>query len=49
VGDLERPSWQTSYRAYRLWRRQGDMNQVYRLLYQDLRDRGGISDQFNVH
>jgi hypothetical protein len=25
------------------------MDQVYRLLYQDLRDRGGISDQFNVH
>jgi transposase len=38
----EIPSWQTCYRAYRLWGRQGVMDQVYRLLYQDLCDRGGI-------
>ena len=40
-GHLERPSWQTCYRAYRHWRRQGIMERVYRLLFQDLRDRGG--------
>ena len=41
-GEQPRPSWQTCYRAYTLWKRQGLMEQVYRLLYQDLRDRGGI-------
>ena len=43
----DRPSWQTCYRAYRLWQRQGIMDQVYRLLYQDLRDRGGV-DLFHL-
>ncbi len=33
---------QTCYRAYSLWRRQGLMDQVYRLLYQDLRQRAGL-------
>lgn len=36
------PSWQTCYQAYRRWRSEGFMDQVYRLLCQDLRDRGGL-------
>jgi len=42
-----RPSWQTCYRAYRLWRRRGIMDQVYRFLFRDLRDRGG-TDLFQL-
>ena len=42
AGDQELPSWQTCHRAYRRWRRQGLMDRVYPLLYQDLRDRGGL-------
>ena len=42
ISSNEIPSWQTCYRAYRLWDRQGIMDQVYRLLFQDLRDREGI-------
>ena len=40
-GHPQFPSWQTCYRAYRLWQRRGLMDQIYRLLFQDLRDRGG--------
>ncbi len=36
------PSWQTCYRRYRRWQRSGLMDEIYRLLYQDLRDRAGI-------
>jgi transposase len=39
------PSYQTCYRRYLLWKRTGLLSQVYRLLYHDLRDRGG----FDVH
>jgi transposase len=35
-------SWQTCYRRYRLWKSSGLMEEIYRLLYQDLRDRAGI-------
>ena len=36
------PSWQTCYRRYRRWQRSGLLDEIYRLLYQDLRDRAGI-------
>lgn len=36
------PSWQTCYRRYRRWQRSGLMDEIYRLLYQDLRDRAGL-------
>lgn len=36
------PSWQTCYRAYRRWGQSGLMEQIYKLLYQDLRDRAGL-------
>jgi transposase len=36
------PSWQTCYRRYRNWQTAGLMDHIYRLLYQDLRDRAGI-------
>ena len=42
AGDQQLPSWQTCYRAYRRWGRQGLLDQAYRYLYQDLRDRGGL-------
>ena len=42
AGEQPLPSWQTCYRAYALWKRQGLMDQVYRLLYQDLRQRAGL-------
>lgn len=38
----EYPSHQTCYRYYRQWKRSGLLDQVLRLLYQDLRDRGGL-------
>jgi transposase len=36
------PSWQTCYRRYRRWQSSGLMDEIYHLLYQDLRDRAGI-------
>ena len=42
AGEGPRPSWQTCYRAYTRWKRQGLLDQVYRLLYQDLRQRAGL-------
>ena len=42
AGEGPRPSWQTCHRAYTLWKRQGLMDKVYRLLYQDLRQRAGL-------
>ncbi len=36
------PSWQTCYRRYRRWQLSGLMDEIYRLLYQDLRDRAGL-------
>ena len=36
------PSWQTCYRYHRLWQSSGVMDQVYRTLYQDLVQRGGL-------
>jgi hypothetical protein len=36
------PSYQTCYRRYFLWKRTGTLAEVYRLLYLDLRDRGGL-------
>jgi len=39
------PSYQTCYRRYLLWKRTGLLLQIYRLLYHDLRERGG----FDIH
>ena len=36
------PSYQTCYRRYLQWKRTGEFTQVFRLLYRDLRDRGGL-------
>ncbi len=36
------PSWQTCYHRYRRWQPSGLMEQIFRLLYQDLRDRAGL-------
>ena len=36
------PSYQTCYRRYLLWQRTGVLDNIYRLLYKDLRDRGGL-------
>ncbi|OGO37660.1 MAG: hypothetical protein A2W35_08550 [Chloroflexi bacterium RBG_16_57_11] len=36
------PSWQTCYRYYRRWQRLGLFPEIIRLLYLDLRDRGGL-------
>ncbi len=36
------PSWQTCYRRFRLWLRQGILHQVFGLLYADLCQRGGV-------
>ena len=36
------PSWQTCYRAYRRWEQSGLMEEIYKTLYRDLSDRGGI-------
>ncbi len=36
------PSWQTCYRRFRLWLRQGILHQIFALLYADLRQRGGV-------
>jgi len=36
------PSYQTCYRRYFRWKRTGTLAEVYRLLYLDLRDRGGL-------
>ena len=41
------PSWQTCYRRYRRWQSLDLMEEIYRLLCQDLRDRAGI-DLFQV-
>ena len=41
------PSWQTCYRAYRRWGSAGILDQVYKLLYQHLRDQAGL-DLFQV-
>ena len=37
------PSWQTCYRRYRYWKRQGFLNAVFNALDRDLRDRGGLN------
>lgn len=37
------PSYQTCYRRYLLWQRTGVLDKIYRLLYKDLRDRGGLN------
>ena len=47
AGDQELPSWQTCYRAYRRWGSAGILDQVYKLLYQHLRDQAGL-DLFQV-
>jgi len=36
------PSWQTCYRAYRRWGSTGLMDQIFKLLYQHLRDQAGF-------
>ena len=36
------PSRETCYRRYRQWTRSGLLNQVYRLLFADLAERGGV-------
>ena len=36
------PAWQTCYHYFRQWRRQGIIDEIHRLLYQDLRKRGGF-------
>lgn len=36
------PPHQTCYRYYHRWKRSGLLDQLYRLLYDDLRDRGGF-------
>ncbi len=36
------PAWQTCYHYFRQWRRQGLIDEIHRLLYQDLRKRGGL-------
>ena len=36
------PSWQTCYHYYRQWNRSGLMDEIHRLLYQDLYQRGGF-------
>ena len=43
------PSWQTCYRAYRRWGSAGIMDQVFKLLYQHLRDQGGIDLIQSLH
>jgi transposase len=42
LSSAQHPSWQTCYRRYRNWHTAGLMDHIYRLLYQDLRDRAGI-------
>jgi transposase len=37
------PSWQTCYRRYHFWERQGILNAVISALDRDLRDRGGFN------
>jgi transposase len=36
------PSWQTCYHYYRQWQRSGLIDEIHRLLYQDLHQRGGF-------
>ena len=38
----EYPSWQTCYRRYRQWQRLGLIDELFFLLWDDLRDRGGL-------
>ncbi len=47
LAEDRRPSWQTCYRAYRRWGSAGILDQVYKLLYQHLRDQAGL-DLFQV-
>ncbi|MBN2550286.1 MAG: transposase [Anaerolineales bacterium] len=43
------PSYQTCYRYYRRWHRSGFLYHTFRLLYADLRDRGGLDLQQALH
>jgi transposase len=36
------PAWQTCYHYYRQWQRSGLIDEIHRLLYQDLCQRGGF-------
>ena len=36
------PAWQTCYQYYRRWKNRGLIDEIHRLLYQDLRQRGGL-------
>lgn len=36
------PAWQTCYQYYRRWVNRGLIDEIHRLLYQDLRKRGGF-------
>ncbi len=36
------PSWQTCYRRYRLWQRTGLFSKILALLWDDLKERGGL-------
>ena len=36
------PAWQTCYQYYRRWKNHGLIDEIHRLLYQDLRKRGGF-------
>jgi transposase len=39
------PPYQTCYRRYRQWQRSGLLDQLLRVIYQDLRTRGGLDLQ----
>ena len=36
------PAWQTCYQYYRRWNNHGLLDEIHRLLYLDLRQRGGL-------
>ena len=36
------PAWQTCYQYYRRWNNRGLLDEIHRLLYLDLRQRGGL-------
>ena len=36
------PAWQTCYQYYRRWKNRGLIDEIHRLLYLDLRQRGGL-------